>query len=261
MKRLLLLVWVAAAAAAAGGEKLEGSALWEKLGEMMIPEFEFRDAAAWDVLADIGGISGMGVRVEPEDALEGAPPLTVHFQGASVRDVAQWVGEFLGFRAELEEDGSGWVFRREGDAGGAQGYLFPLFRLYGIEDGKKELRWTWWSHPVPGPGEEAAADFTPREATIVWDFAEIGGVGYFLRSFERQLLLEICEQGVDGTWNKVASRELGELFVPGCAGDITFDGKIGEDGDGVRVVLRRWDDMHHGEPEILRFPKWAGSER
>ncbi len=40
-----------------------------------------------------------------------------------------------------------------------------------------------------------------------------------------------------------------------------LDGKIGEDGDGVRVVLRRWDDMHHGEPEILRFPKWAGSER
>lgn len=40
-----------------------------------------------------------------------------------------------------------------------------------------------------------------------------------------------------------------------------LDGKIGEDGDGVRVVLRRWDDLHHGEPEILRFPKWAGSER
>lgn len=261
-------VWVGAlagaalAGAAAGGDEGALGAAWQWLEETRVPRVEFVQASARDVLDFLAEGSQMEVRVEPEDALDGAPPLTVDLKGASLRELAQLVGELLGFRVELEEtEGgkAGWLFWREGNAGGRKGYLFPLAHLYGIEEGKKKLKWTWWAPRWHGSDEEVSStDFVIREATVVWDFAEISGVGYLLCSFDRQLLLEVFERNADGALEKVDSHSLGELFDAEVGGDITFDGKVEEDGDGVRVVLRRWDAMHDGEPEIRRFPKWRG---
>lgn len=245
---------------AAGRDGTALGAAWQRLEETKLPKVEFVGASARDVLDFIAEGSQMEVRVEPEDALDGAPTLTLNMRGASLCEIAQGVGEIMGFRVELEETEGGkigWLFWREGDAGGAKGYLFPLAHLYGIEKEEKKLKWTWWGRALHGPGEEdSPTDFAIREVTVVWDFEEIGGVGYRLCSFERQLLLEICEKNADGVWDKVAFHSLGELFDAEIGGDITFDGKVEEDGDGVRVVLQRWDATHHGEPEVHRFPKW-----
>ena len=255
------VVACALGAAAGGTEGALGEA-WQRLEEKRIPKVEFAGASARDVLDFLADISQMEVRVEPEDALDGAPPLTVDLKGASLCELAQLVGEVLGFRVKLEETAegkAGWLFWREGDAGGRKGYLFPLAHLYGIEEGEKKLKWTWWAPMLHGPGEEdSSQDFAIREVTVVWDFAEIDGAGYRLCSFERQLLLEVFERNADGVWDKVAFHSLGELFDAEVGGDVTFDGKVEEDGDGVRVVLRRWDATHHGEPEVRLFPKWSG---
>ena len=90
---------------------------WEKLGTMVVPKFECEGAAAKDVLDYVGEITGMGVRMEP-GALEGAPPLTIHLREASLRDIVWFVAEVLNCRAELEEDGSGFVFRPREFIGG-----------------------------------------------------------------------------------------------------------------------------------------------
>ena len=251
-----------AAGLVAGRDDTALGAAWQRLEETKMPKVEFTGAAARDVLDFLAEVSQMEVRVDPEDALDGAPTLTLNFKGASLLEIAQGVGEIMGFRVELEEtEGkkAGWLFWREGDAGGAKGYLFPLAHLYGIEEGEKKLKWTWWARALHGPGEEdSSQDFAIREVTVVWDFVEIDGVGYQLCSFERQLLLEVFERNADGVWDKVAFHSLGELFDAEVGGDVTFDGKVEEDGDGVRVVLRRWDATHHGEPEVRLFPKWSG---
>lgn len=256
------LAGVALAGAAAGGDEGALGAAWQRLEETRLPRVEFVQASARDVLDFLAEGSQMEVRVEPEDALDGAPPLTVDLKGASLCELAQWVGELLGFRVELEETAggkAGWLFWREGDAGGAKGYLFPRVHLYGIEEGEKKLRWTLWAPRRHGPGEEdPLRNFVIREAGLAWDSEEIGGVVYLLCSFERQLLLEVFEKNADGALEKVDSHSLGELFDLEVGGDITFDGKVEEDGDGVRVVLRRWDATHQGEPEIRRVPKWRG---
>jgi hypothetical protein len=118
---------------------------WRKLGEIRVPRLEFRNAAPADVLVWLaqamlaahpedcgvscfGDFSGenagaerektlreavMSVRVEPPEALEGLPPVTMDWRDVSVRDAALGLGEILYFRVGLEADGKGWVFQRD----------------------------------------------------------------------------------------------------------------------------------------------------
>lgn len=89
---------------------------WRKLGEIRVPRLEFRNAAARDVLEWLAeGCSSaseeMRVRFVPPEAVAGLPPVTMDLTDVPVRNVALYLGEVWGFRAGLEADGKGWVFR------------------------------------------------------------------------------------------------------------------------------------------------------
>ncbi|MBP5788492.1 MAG: hypothetical protein J6Y19_11845, partial [Kiritimatiellae bacterium] len=118
-----LVAGVVVALACAVAEGADGmTASLEKVEEVVFPRVEFERAAVADVMewmAYAAEATGMGVRVEP-GALEGAPPLTLKM-GGTVREILEAVGEAWGCCVELEEDGSGWVFRREEETGGAGG--------------------------------------------------------------------------------------------------------------------------------------------
>ncbi len=106
------VVLVLACGVAEGAE--ETTAAWGKAEEVVFPRVEFERATVADVMewmAYAAEAVGMGVRVEP-GTLEGAPPLTMKM-GGTVREIVETVGEAWGCRVELEEDESGWVFRRD----------------------------------------------------------------------------------------------------------------------------------------------------
>ena len=185
---------------------------WEKLGTMVVPKFECEGAAAKEVLDCIGEITGMGVRVKPGDALEGKPPLTIHWQGASVRDIALGVGEILCLRVELEEDGSGFVFRRDYSGWGMQV----------VEDGSGGTGGTG------GTGEKdvkegAEESFAGDESVVLTIAEDVHSCTRTVKDFEEQ-----------------ARRESNEA--------VRWNADVKVEGDEIRVTLSQ-DGVGEGEAE------------
>lgn len=131
--------------------------------------------------------------------------------------------------------------------------------LYRIEDGKRELAWSWldgWAEFAGG----ASAECFPDSPHVFFDHAEIGGMRFVLKTFDRQIVLSFEEKTADGGWRWLGSRMLGMVCASDFAGRIALDGRIEADGDdGVKVELRRWvlkgGCWRAGEPEVHRFSK------
>lgn len=131
--------------------------------------------------------------------------------------------------------------------------------LYRIEDGKRELAWSWldgWAEFAGG----ASAECFPDSPHVFFDHAEIGGMRFVLKTFDRQIVLSFEEKTADGGWRWLGSRTLGMVCASDFAGRIALNGRIEADGDdGVKVELRRWElkggCWRGGAPEVHRFSK------